>query len=223
MQRVTTSTSSQSPWVAGKINFDYTSHETQLISKARRGDLSAFNRLVYTYQERAFRFAYRVLGDSDAAGQSTQQAFVLARRHFNDFRDDSLSVWLLRFVTRACREQLHARRPPRSSRPATRSTQSTDDTRGAGSSGSTSRAIGAEQTLEEILQQGLATLTFELRAILVLADMEAYSCEQISAITGTRADAVQSRLASARLELARFLAAHADRLPIQYRQNAVKQ
>ncbi len=73
------------------------------------------------------------------------------------------------------------------------------------------------RALDEIIQLGLASLAFEDRTTLILADMEAYSHEEIAEITATRIDAVQSRLSHARIQMTRFLAAYADEVPAVYR------
>jgi RNA polymerase sigma-70 factor (ECF subfamily) len=92
-----------------------------LIARAQRGDVAAFNGLVERYQGLAYSVAYRTLGDSEAAADATQDAFLAAFNAIGGFRGDPLKApqafkaWLLRIVTNACFDI--ARRAQR--RPAT--------------------------------------------------------------------------------------------------------
>src|SRR5215510_11742077 len=85
-------------------------YERDLIKAARHGDVRSFNRLVEMYQDAAYHTAYRILDNSDAAADATQDAFLAAYRHLNDFRDGSFKAWLLRIVTNACYDFLRSRK-----------------------------------------------------------------------------------------------------------------
>ncbi len=213
MQCIAMSGTTRSQWATGRLRLDCQGTEAQWIKQAQHGDMNSFNRLVSEYQERIYRFAYRVLGDAAAAGDATQQAFGAAHRHLHSFRGNSLRVWLMSCIIRACRERL-LRQPPLNGRPL-----QAHPVRGAaqGPGHEPSRATADNRALDAVIQLGLATLSFDDRITLVLADMEAFSYEEIAEITATRTDAVQSRLSNARTQLARFLTAYADQLPAAYR------
>ncbi len=44
--------------------------EPAIIAAAQKGDVQAFNRLVFEYQNIAYNVAYRILGDRDAAADA---------------------------------------------------------------------------------------------------------------------------------------------------------
>lgn len=95
--------------------------EKALIQDALQGDLDAFNRLVLAYQDRVYNQAYRVLGESQAADDATQEAFISAYKNLRSFRGGSFRAWLLRIVTNACYDELRRRKrrpnhPSRTSR-----------------------------------------------------------------------------------------------------------
>src|SRR5438876_3690472 len=83
--------------------------ERGMIAAAQRGDVPSFNQLVRAYQGLVYHTAYRVLGDSDAAADATQDAFVSAYKNIRSFRGGSFKAWLLRIVTNACYDQLRAK------------------------------------------------------------------------------------------------------------------
>ena len=73
--------------------------EIQAIQAAQKGDLAAFNRLVMAYQGLAYNVAYRILGDSDASADVTQDSFVKAYKSLRQYRGGSFKAWLLRILT----------------------------------------------------------------------------------------------------------------------------
>lgn len=73
--------------------------DTTLITSARTGDDVAFGVLVQRYAEVAFRAAYVVLGDADAAADAAQEGFISVHRSLSRFRtDEPFRPWLLRIV-----------------------------------------------------------------------------------------------------------------------------
>ncbi|MBI1801221.1 MAG: sigma-70 family RNA polymerase sigma factor [Chloroflexi bacterium] len=192
--------------------------ERELIQSARRGDLHAFNRLVESYQDMAYHTAYRILNDPEAAADATQEAFISAYRHLNEFRDGSFKAWLLRIVTNACYDILRARQRHPS--------ESIDDLLGADEEreppdfidhreGPEERAVRAE--LNRFLQEGIAALPDDQRVVLVLADVQGLSYEEIASATRTNLGTVKSRLNRARLRLRDWLLERQELLPERYR------
>jgi RNA polymerase sigma factor (sigma-70 family) len=73
--------------------------ETELVRRARRGDVSAYEELVRRYQGIAHRTAYLITGQAAEAEDATQQAFVKAHRALDRFDPDRpFRPWLLRIV-----------------------------------------------------------------------------------------------------------------------------
>ncbi len=66
--------------------------EVALIQDACQGDLTAFNRLVLAYQDMVYNQAYRVIGETDAAEDATQEAFISAYEPYHQaiFRNAGL-------------------------------------------------------------------------------------------------------------------------------------
>jgi RNA polymerase sigma factor (sigma-70 family) len=84
--------------------------EAELVSRARRGDETAFGWLVATHAEIAFRTAYLVTADAAEAEDAAQEAFVKAYRALDRFEEGApFRPWLLRIVGNTARNRRRAR------------------------------------------------------------------------------------------------------------------
>src|SRR5690242_4835506 len=80
--------------------------EAELVERARRGDLEAWETLVRTYQGIAFRTAYLLAGNAADAEEAAQDGFVKAYRALGRFRRGAeLRPWLLRIVANEARNR----------------------------------------------------------------------------------------------------------------------
>ncbi|MBC7260226.1 MAG: sigma-70 family RNA polymerase sigma factor [Chloroflexi bacterium] len=190
--------------------------EQSLIAQAQRGDLHAFNQLVLAYQSTLYNVAYRILGDSDAAADATQDAFVSAYKAIARFRGGSFKAWLLRIVTNACYDQLRVKQR--------RPTDSLDDMLVEPEHDATLRDDSESpedfvlrQELGAAIQQGLSVLPPDQRITLVLSDIEGLSYEEIAQATQVSLGTVKSRLSRARSKLRDYLLHNGELLPAAYR------
>ena len=192
--------------------------ERELIQAARRGDLRAFNRLVEMYQDRVYHIAFRILGDGESAADTTQEAFISAYKHLKDFREGSFQAWLMRIVTNACYDYVRARKR----RPADSLEGMLGDDAEREPPDFVDRHEGPEEhavraELNRLLQRGISQLPDDQRIVLVLADVQGFSYEEIATATDTNLGTVKSRLNRARLRLRDWLLAHQEHLPEHYR------
>jgi RNA polymerase sigma-70 factor (ECF subfamily) len=80
--------------------------ESDLIERARRGDLAAFGDLVRRYQEVAVRVAYVSCGDPTEAEDAAQEAMIKAHAALPSFRSGApFRPWLLRIVANEARNR----------------------------------------------------------------------------------------------------------------------
>lgn len=74
--------------------------ERDLIARAQRGDLQAYESLVRRYEQLAFRAAYLITHDAPEAADAAQDAFLRAYRALQSFKlGQPFRPWLLRIVT----------------------------------------------------------------------------------------------------------------------------
>jgi len=79
--------------------------DAELIERARRGEVMAYEELVRRYQDVAVRAAHVIAPDGDAE-DAAQEAFVKAYRALARFRTGSpFRPWLLRIVTNEARNR----------------------------------------------------------------------------------------------------------------------
>jgi RNA polymerase sigma-70 factor, ECF subfamily len=83
--------------------------ESELVTRARRGDVSAYEQIVERYQEPVFRAAYLVTHSAADAQEAAQDAFVKAYAALGRFRPGSpLGPWLMRIAVNESRNRLRA-------------------------------------------------------------------------------------------------------------------
>ena len=81
-------------------------HETDLIERARHGDVSAFEALVRAHQEICFRTAWISSGAADDAEDAAQEAFMKAFAALPRFRAGAaFRPWLLAIVANEARNR----------------------------------------------------------------------------------------------------------------------
>ncbi len=180
--------------------------ELALIKAAQHRDMRAFNQLVRTDQGELYRTAFRILGESDAASDATQEAFIAAYKHIQSFRDGSFRAWLMRIVTNACYNQLREkRRRPTVSLDAmlVETNNARIDTEPVAPT--LPQDAAERHEMNEAIQRGLEVLPVDQRVTLILADIDEFAYEEIARIMHTNPGTVKSRLSRARRQLREVL------------------
>ena len=193
--------------------------ERRLIVSAQRGDIQAFNQLVQAYQGLAFNVAFRILGNSDAAADATQDAFLSAFKALERFRGGSFKAWILRIVTNACYDQLRLKQR----RPTTSLDDMLSDQDHAifmQDSGELPEEHLLREELGEAIQKGLGTLPPEQRVTVILSDIQGLEYKEIAQVTGASLGTVKSRLSRGRARLRDYLQVHRELLPVGFRLQA---
>jgi len=178
--------------------------ELALIRDARKGDLDYFNRLVLAYQDLLYHQAYCLMGESDAAEDATQNAFISAYKNLKSFRGGSFKAWLLRIVTNVCYDELRRRkrRPTTPLEPLNK-----EDERIESPQWLTDPAESPEEFTERS----------ELSRVVVLVDIQGLDYREASEAIGKPLGTVKSRLARARLRMRDCLGGFGELLPPAYR------
>lgn len=167
-----------------------------LVARARGGDTAAFEQLVRRYSGPVYRIALRVLGDTNAAADAAQEAFITAWRRIGEIRaEQAFAAWMYRVVTTraisAARARRHETGLGEALLPPSR----------AGDPEQHALAVG----LRAALACALGRLTARQRACWVLRELEGLSYDEIADITRASPDAVRGRIHRARVRLAEEL------------------
>ena len=77
--------------------------DTELVTRAQRGDEGAFTSLAVAVGDRLHAVAHRILRDTDLAEDATQQALLNVWRDLPQLRDPArFEAWSYRLLVRAC-------------------------------------------------------------------------------------------------------------------------
>lgn len=190
--------------------------ESQLIRRAREGELDAFNILVNIYQRTVYNLCYRMLSSEQAAEDAAQDAFISAFRSLASFRGGSFRSWLFRIASNACYDEMRRQRakPARSldapSSEGDRSIDVPDDTQ------SLDEHVQNVE-LGEVLREALMDLAPDQRLVVILRDVQGMDYEEIAEVTDTNLGTVKSRINRARSRLRTALQARPELLPSHFR------
>jgi RNA polymerase sigma-70 factor (ECF subfamily) len=193
--------------------------EKGLIQDARQGDLDAFNRLILAYQDRVYNQAYRVLGESQAADDATQEAFISAYKNLRSFRGGSFRAWLLRIVTNACYDELRRRkrRPTTSLEPLDDAGDEIESPRWIADPGELPEDNVVRAELGRTIQHCLDKLPTDFRVVVVLVDVQGMDYLEAASVIGKPLGTVKSRLARARNRMRECLQGFWELLPMSMR------
>lgn len=196
--------------------------EIELVEKALKGDLQAFNDLVLTYQEMAFNLAYRMLGTSAAAADATQEAVISMYRKLDSYRGGSFKSWFLRIVSNECLDEL--RRQKR--RPSISIDQEDEDGEIMESaSWMKDDSLPYEDQLsnvelEKALTHCLDGLEEKFKTVIVLVDVSGEDYETVAGAIRVPIGTIKSRLARARQKMQNCLQGFGELLPEKFRLNS---
>ena len=172
--------------------------DQQLVRRAQRGDLRAFDLLVLKYQTRIAALVSRYVSDAGEVEDVTQEAFIKAYRALGKFRGDSaFYTWLYRIAANAAKNHLVAK----GRRPAADAT--IEDAEGFDEGGLLSESASPEALamggeLAEVVESALNALPDELKAALMLREFDGLSYDDIADVLGCPVGTVRSRIFRAR-------------------------
>ena len=193
--------------------------EAALIDAAQQGDLDSFNRLVLVYQNLLYTQAYRMMGESDAAEDATQDAFITAYRKMHTFRGGSFKAWLLRIVTNLCYDELRRRkrRPTTPLEPLDKDDEEIESPSWLADPGESPEDAAARAELARAIQECLDQLKPDFRAAVVLVDIQGMDYSEAAQALGKPLGTVKSRLARARTRMKNCLQRFWELLPVSFR------
>jgi RNA polymerase sigma-70 factor (ECF subfamily) len=164
-------------------------------------DVDLFGQLVEAHRDKLYRVAYRMAGDVDDAQDLLQDALVEAYRAFRKFqRGSHFDKWLYRIMTNTFidRQRRRKRAGVRLSLDSPADEGEEAQARDLPDPDSDPSDILMRETLAEPIQRALDSLPAEFRMVLILADVEEFSYEEIGQMMGTPVGTVRSRLHRAR-------------------------
>ena len=157
-------------------------------------------RAINDYGKATYNYAYRLTQNEADARDLTQEAFIRVYRAWRSFKPGtSFLSWIYRIVTNLHRDELRRRK-------GRYQEEIPEDHELQEHGGGRPLAVEpieeyVESQLSEPVSKALADLATEQRQIVLLADVEGYSYQEIAEIVGCTVGTVRSRLHRARGQL----------------------
>ncbi|MGB9669249.1 MAG: RNA polymerase sigma factor [Anaerolineales bacterium] len=194
-------------------------NEQMLIQFAQQGDLESFNQLVLAYQDLIYTHAVRILGDSHAADDATQECFLSAFRSLATFRGGSFKAWLLRIITNQCYDELRRqkRHPTSALEPLNAEDEEIETAQWMVDPSESPEDQIAQGALRDAIQRCLDELPEEFRSVVVVVDMDGCDYAQAAQILSKPIGTIKSRLARARFKMQKCLQGFWELLPARFR------
>jgi RNA polymerase sigma-70 factor, ECF subfamily len=179
-----------------------------LIEQARRGDATAFRRLVLRHQRRAFAIALGLVRDENDAREVVQEAFLRVYRGLDSFHGgSSFFTWLYRIVTNLSIDLM--RKPSRREGELRDNHQVPDES----DIPLLARIDGADPVdavrrseISERIEAALYALPPYHRGVILMREVEGMSYEEMAQAMQVSKGTIMSRLFHARQKLQRALA-----------------
>ena len=185
--------------------------ETDLVRKARRGDLNAYDELVKRYQQRIYATIYHMTSNHEDANDLAQESFIKAFQALNTFKGGStFYTWLYRIAVNKTINFLKQRkkRQHMSLNDIDFNAEHDPDLVALISDKTPFRNAGLSE-LQKFLNEALLKLSEPHRMVVVLHDVQGQSHEEIAEIMGCNIGTVRSRLFYARQQLQGYLSEYA--------------
>ncbi|HEV3154639.1 MAG TPA: sigma-70 family RNA polymerase sigma factor [Candidatus Baltobacteraceae bacterium] len=161
-------------------------------------------RAIEQYGKATYNFAYRLTQNEADARDLTQEAFIRVYRAWRSFQPGtSFLSWIYRIVTNLHRDEL--RRKKGRYQEGLPEDNAPQEFSGQRPLAVTPIEDYVEGQLSEPLSRSLEQLSADQRQVIVLADIEEYSYQEIAEIMGCSIGTVRSRLHRARALLRRLL------------------
>jgi RNA polymerase sigma-70 factor (ECF subfamily) len=181
--------------------------EMDLVRRARKGDLVAYDDLVRRYQERIYATVYHMTSNHEDANDLAQEAFIKAFHALRSFKGgSSFYTWVYRIAVNKTINFLKQRK--------NKAQMSLDDLDFNAEHDPDLVALISEKTprrevglaeLQEKLNAAMQKLSEPHRMVVVLHDVQGLSHEEIAKIMECNIGTVRSRLFYARQQLQGYL------------------
>lgn len=183
--------------------------DTEFVTRAKRGDVPAFEELYRRYNERLYNFVRQLELSPEDAADVVQDSFIRAWKALPSLRKDAMfGSWLHRIALNRGRDAIKNR----SRRPVA---EMDDPSPGSVSSDIADDSPGPEQELiaddmGEAVRRAIGTLSEDHRLVVTMHHLEGMDVQAISGALRVSKGTVMSRLSRAREALRRKLAPYVE-------------
>ncbi|MFH1941875.1 MAG: sigma-70 family RNA polymerase sigma factor [bacterium] len=172
--------------------------DAALIERFLKGDIGAFNTLVWRWEKPIFNFILRTVGNEDTAKDICQTTFIRMFKQLKTLREpDKFSPWIYRIALNLCRDEfkkknrnhlLYFENYMTDDNASNMISQMSDQ------NGKTPEEFCNHQQLKEILKQALMSIPEEQRVIIIMKQYQGLKFTEISDILKQPINTTKSRL-----------------------------
>jgi RNA polymerase sigma-70 factor (ECF subfamily) len=183
--------------------------DRDLVGRARQGDREAFTQLIVQYQVPLYNTALRMVGSREDAADITQEAFLRAWEKIRTLREAPFKSWLFQIAVNLCYD--HFRRGRRYGVMPDEEQGGKIVGLGVAMPDPQERAEANERS--RAVRESIEALDHDMRAALVLRDINGLSYDEIAGVLGVPLGTVKSRIARARAQVQENLQRNPDLFP----------
>lgn len=192
-------------------------NENSILTKARQGNVYAFEELTSSYYTKVYNICYRMVNNSEDASELAQETFIKAFRYIKDFKgNSSFSTWIYRIATNVCLDYLRKNKTNKTISLEQNTFEDIpikdrliSDTPGP-------EKVAEMNAQKEAIKVALSKMNEKNRIIIILRDFRGLSYEQIAETINAPVGTVKSRISRARSELRDLLSKDKEHLFIDY-------
>jgi RNA polymerase sigma-70 factor (ECF subfamily) len=166
-----------------------------VVARARRGDLEAFEEIIRLHERPVLRLATRLLNNREDAKDAAQEVFIRLHRSLGSIEETrAVGPWLYRVTVNICTDVIRSRRK----------TVGIETVSLAAANRRADESIDQEQR-RAVLMAAVAELPEKERMALVLREMEEIPTKDVAGMLGSTEATVRSQVASARIRLRKII------------------
>jgi len=189
--------------------------DLELVRRAQKGDVKAFEELLGRYRRKVFGLAMGMVGNRDDAMDVMQDAFVRVYRHLGSFQgDSSFYTWVYRITMNLCID--HVRKAGRMRAAPYEDRLAHEVAEGGGvpivsvrHDVNPEKAARRHEVMEKLVA-ALETLPRHHRQVIVMREFEGLTYEEMAQVLQVPKGTIMSRLFHARHKLQKALAEFLD-------------
>jgi RNA polymerase sigma-70 factor (ECF subfamily) len=181
--------------------------DTELVLRAKAGDLEAFEILTNRYERRIYSLAFRILRQEQDAEDVTQQTFLSAIESLEGFRGEAtFATWLLRIATHAALKIIRKRKgldtvSLEEATEAAENWKTVEHPEYIADWRQSPEELVHNNEVRRLLDDALAQLEEKHRLVFLLRDVEGLSVKETADALGISEANTKVRLLRARLQL----------------------
>lgn len=171
-----------------------------IVQRVQAGDKKAFNLLVSKYHRRVGRLLTRMVRNQEDIEEVVQETFIKAYRAIGSFRGESaFYTWIYRIAINTAKNLLvNQGRRPSTLKESNDEDGETFEDNAALSNIDTPESLYQTKQIGEAVNEAIAALPEELRAALVMREIDGLSYEEIAQVMDCPIGTVRSRIFRAR-------------------------